>query len=213
MRHLHLHYNAHTVHIAAPVGLEVYTALPLLVRVLRDRLETPLLNMMRNIAGFPQQGCLDALSPELKLLILSYLDPVSLCHVAQVSRSFRDIAEVDTLWKAWAVLPDGQPPFKNVVRLEWMRRRVDAHARERRAQLLEAQRLSWTRGHRFNDDRPLWLPPGGIVGGDHDLGILEPRRPAPHGPSVPFGDLRDPFVGGGVFPSPRGPARWHFGNF
>jgi hypothetical protein len=164
---------------------------------------------------------MQALSPELKLLILRYLDPKSLCRVSRVSRSFRDLASADTVWKQWvSPLADAAPPFKKAFRVNWMRKRAEVYElreREEQRRLYHAQfDARFAGGGRFEggDLRGGGLPGfpnGGIVGGDHDLGILGPAGPMGPmgGAGVPFGGMRGPprpGLGGGFFP-PFGPPR------
>lgn len=187
---------------AVPAGLQAFTQLPKTVRDLRDRLVTPTMNHMRTAAGYPEQGCFQALYPEIKSTILGFLDMKSLCRASQVSRELRELSEFDSLWRPFATsIPNAVPPFKGALARHWEEtRKRKARARE---WMVNPHRLA-ERQRQVEEQRRQIM--AGVIGGDHDLGILGPNAPVPG----PFGG-----GGGGGFGHPRppfGPGHGGFGG-
>mmetsp|Transcript_8665 Transcript_8665/g.26004 ORF Transcript_8665/g.26004 Transcript_8665/m.26004 type:complete len:223 (+) Transcript_8665:836-1504(+) len=169
----------------APAGLKVFQDLPGFVRGLRDRLITPSLNGLRIAAGFPEQGCFNALSPEVKTIILGFLDPLSLCRAAQVCRELHDLASADALWRQHVQsVPEATPPFKDALK----------HSVQKRVQ--EARRRAIAAP-----------PPFQTVDGDYDIYPQELRAPFHGHWPVGHQDLpRGPNMG---FPfGPRSGSQW-----
>lgn len=189
-----LYLTMHPPTSLAAATCRVYTQLPELITVVRDRLVTPTTNQLRAAMGFAEQGSFQALSPEIVLNVLRFLDIPSLGCVAQVSRALRDLSASDSLWRRWVpVWARKSTQLKIVVAQDrGTKRTMRLQAALIRREQEETRRMLLECSH--VPQRPGLVFPGAI-GGRYDL---EP-------PVTPFNAPGgDPF-GLGTPPSALGP--------
>ncbi|KAK3765225.1 hypothetical protein RRG08_051849 [Elysia crispata] len=192
----------------------VYVGLDRLSRQFKDTICLPLQNELAKAAGVPGGHGFTSLPYEIKIRIMSSLDAVSLCHVAQTGLDFSILAKDKAVWRRIYIRDFGKPENSELNR-DWYEiykeECIQRRERERRR-----------REFRLDHADPFFGFPGGlrpfpnpgmrfppfpphIVGGDYDLnpefaagGIPNPmgtgqaRRP---GPILPNVGIPDPFGG------------------
>lgn len=198
----------------------VFVGLDRLSRQVKDTVCLPLQNELATAAGFPGGQGFTSLPYEIKIRVLSCLDPVTLCRVIQTESELGALAKEKVVWRRIYIRDFGKPESSDLRRdwyelykEEFVRRREDENRRQQ-FRLDQVESFFHLPGaFRTFPDPGIRFPPH-MVGGDYDLnpefaagGIPNPmgsgpgRRPGPVLPNVRIPDPLggDPFgLGGGV---------------
>ncbi|GFN89296.1 F-box only protein 7 [Plakobranchus ocellatus] len=190
---------------------EVYVALDRLSSQVKDTICLPLENELATAAGLPGGQGFTSLPYEIKVRILSFLDAVTLCHVAQTGTNLSILAKEKSVWRRLYIRDFGKPEnstlnrdWYELYKEEFLRRR-EADQRRREFGLDRTESLLGFRGALRPFPNPGMRFPPDMIGGDYDLnpqfftgGVPNPmgsgqgRRP---GPILPNVGIPDPFGG------------------
>ncbi|GFO35179.1 F-box only protein 7, partial [Plakobranchus ocellatus] len=78
---------------------EAYVALDRLSSQVKDTICLPLVNELATAAGLPGGQGFTSLPYEIKIRILSFLDAITLCHVAQTGTNLSSLAKEKSVWR------------------------------------------------------------------------------------------------------------------
>ncbi|XP_060586978.1 F-box only protein 7-like isoform X2 [Ruditapes philippinarum] len=204
-----------------------YCQLAKLSMLFKDAIANPLVHDIRTAAGLEDVFGLLALTQEIKLRILSFLDLRSLLKVSCVNTELLEISKDPYLWRCLYLRNFGNRR-DNSLSQNWkeLYKREYKSRKERRKAMNRMKIVTpryWGPANPFSGPSN-WIPPGpgGIIGGDYDLypsfpGNLPgvPGRMGPRPPSLPRprydligpGPDIDPGPDPGFIPRRPGPGR------
>ncbi|KAL4226560.1 F-box only protein 7 [Mactra antiquata] len=156
---------------------QCYHQLAKLSCVYKDAMCIPLVHDIRQVSGLPDLIGLLALTQEIKLKILSYLDLRSLLRMSSICQEFHDICDDHYVWRRLYLKEFGNRSDMSLSQ-DWKKLyKHEYKVRKERKKAMNRMRMvtpPYWGSHilPYNGGASNWIPPpmpGGIIGGDYDL--------------------------------------------